>query len=88
MNLSIVIPENRGEFLDGSLAYQLAHMMAMIAKKYEVLLINDGSSDWDSDQRAAEVSRERSNLVDRHGLVLNRVEGVAPSKASNGGVVE
>ena len=49
MNLSIVIPVYRGETLIEPLVERLAAALPMFAKKYEVILVNDGSPDcsWD-----------------------------------------
>src|SRR5688500_8012679 len=49
MNLSIVIPVYRGETLIEPLVEQLATALPVFAKKYEVILVNDGSPDhsWD-----------------------------------------
>ena len=45
MNLSIVIPVYRGETLIGPLVERLAIALPLFAKKYEVILVNDGSPD-------------------------------------------
>ncbi|MCI0550337.1 MAG: glycosyltransferase family 2 protein [Anaerolineae bacterium] len=45
MNLSIVVPVYRGETLIEPLVEQLAMALPGLAKKYEVLLVNDGSPD-------------------------------------------
>lgn len=45
MNLSVIVPVYRGETLVGPLVDRLARVLPKIAKKYEVLLVNDGSPD-------------------------------------------
>ena len=50
MNLSIVIPVYRGEALIEPLVERLATALPMFAKKYEVILVNDGSPDHSWDQ--------------------------------------
>jgi len=49
MNLSIVIPVYRGEILIEPLVERLGIALPLFAKKYEVILVNDGSPDcsWD-----------------------------------------
>lgn len=55
MNISIVIPVYRGEALIESLVERLAKSLPKFSKKYEVLLVNDGSPDnsWDVIQKLA-----------------------------------
>lgn len=45
MNLSIVVPVYRGEHLIEPLVERLSATLPVIAKEYEVLLVNDGSPD-------------------------------------------
>ncbi|HRQ31560.1 MAG TPA: glycosyltransferase family 2 protein [Anaerolineales bacterium] len=45
MNISIVVPVYRGEALIESLVERLAKSLPTFSKKYEVLLVNDGSPD-------------------------------------------
>lgn len=45
MNISVIVPVYRGESLVGPLVDRLAGVLPKIAKKYEVLLVNDGSPD-------------------------------------------
>ena len=45
MNLSIVVPVYRGEELVGPLVERLSKALPTFAKKYEVILVNDGSPD-------------------------------------------
>ena len=45
MNISVIVPVYRGESLISPLVDRLAGVLPKIAKKYEVLLINDGSPD-------------------------------------------
>jgi undecaprenyl-phosphate 4-deoxy-4-formamido-L-arabinose transferase len=45
MNISVVIPVYRGESLIESLVERLAKSLPKCSKKYEVLLVNDGSPD-------------------------------------------
>lgn len=45
MNLSIVVPVYRGEHLIEPLVKRLSATLPVIAKEYEVLLVNDGSPD-------------------------------------------
>jgi undecaprenyl-phosphate 4-deoxy-4-formamido-L-arabinose transferase len=49
MNLSVVVPVYRGEKLVEPLVVRLNKVLPSIAKKYEVILVNDGSPDasWD-----------------------------------------
>lgn len=49
MNLSIVIPVYKGEMLIEPLIAELSKSLPSFAKKYEVILVNDGSPDnsWD-----------------------------------------
>ncbi|MBV6401288.1 MAG: Undecaprenyl-phosphate 4-deoxy-4-formamido-L-arabinose transferase [Anaerolineales bacterium] len=55
MNISIVVPVYRGEALIESLVERLAKSLPAFSKKYEVLLVNDGSPDnsWDVIQKLA-----------------------------------
>src|SRR5512138_24646 len=55
MNLSIVVPVYRGEKLVGPLVEELTKTLPSFAKKYEIILVNDGSPDnsWDVIQRLA-----------------------------------
>ncbi|MCL4259541.1 MAG: glycosyltransferase family 2 protein [Anaerolineales bacterium] len=55
MNISIVVPVYRGEALIESLVERLAKSLPAFSKKYEVLLVNDGSPDnsWDVIQNLA-----------------------------------
>jgi undecaprenyl-phosphate 4-deoxy-4-formamido-L-arabinose transferase len=55
MNLSIVVPVYKGETLIESLVLQLSKTLPTFAKKYEVILVNDGSPDnsWLLIQRLA-----------------------------------
>jgi glycosyltransferase involved in cell wall biosynthesis len=45
MNITVVVPVYRGEFLVEPLVDRLAQVLPKIAKKYELLLVNDGSPD-------------------------------------------
>ncbi|HUG33929.1 MAG TPA: glycosyltransferase family 2 protein [Anaerolineales bacterium] len=45
MNISVIVPVYRGESLIEPLVDRLARVLPKIAKKYEILLINDGSPD-------------------------------------------
>lgn len=45
MNISVVIPVYRGESLIEPLTERLSRVLPKIAKKYELLLVNDGSPD-------------------------------------------
>ena len=45
MNLSIVVPVYRGESLVEPLVLRLNKVLPSIAKKYEIILVNDGSPD-------------------------------------------
>lgn len=45
MNLSVVVPVYRGESLVESLVERLSLVLPVFAKKYEVILVNDGSPD-------------------------------------------
>jgi len=45
MNLSIIVPVYRGEKLVGPLVERLNRALPTFAKKYEVILVNDGSPD-------------------------------------------
>lgn len=45
MNISVIVPVYRGESLVEPLVDRLARVLPKIAKKYEVLLVNDGSPD-------------------------------------------
>ncbi|MCC6299620.1 MAG: glycosyltransferase family 2 protein [Anaerolineales bacterium] len=45
MNISVVVPVYRGESLIESLVERLAKSLPKFSKKYEVLLVNDGSPD-------------------------------------------
>lgn len=55
MNISIVVPVYRGEALIESLVERLAKSLPAFSRKYEVLLVNDGSPDnsWDVIQKLA-----------------------------------
>lgn len=55
MNLSIVVPVYRGEHLIEPLVERLSATLPVIAKEYEVLLVNDGSPDasWTVIERLA-----------------------------------
>ncbi|HNQ94798.1 MAG TPA: glycosyltransferase family 2 protein [Anaerolineales bacterium] len=55
MNISIVVPVYRGEALIEPLVERLAKSLPTFSKKYEVLLVNDGSPDnsWDVIQKLA-----------------------------------
>lgn len=55
MNISVIIPVYRGEALIESLVERLAKSLPKFSKKYEVLLVNDGSPDnsWDVIQKLA-----------------------------------
>ncbi len=55
MNISVVIPVYRGESLIEPLVARLAKALPTFSKKYEVLLVNDGSPDksWDVIQNLA-----------------------------------
>lgn len=55
MNISVVVPVYRGETLIEPLVERLAKMLPKFSKKYEVLLVNDGSPDksWDVIQKLA-----------------------------------
>ena len=57
MNITVVVPVYRGETLIGPLTDRLAQVLPKIAKKYEVLLVNDGSPD-DSWQVIQDLSRQ------------------------------
>jgi undecaprenyl-phosphate 4-deoxy-4-formamido-L-arabinose transferase len=69
MNLSIVVPVYRGEKLVEPLVKELVKTLPSFTKKYEVILVNDGSPDtsWDVIQRLA---REHKN-VKGIGLMRN-----------------
>jgi len=56
MNLSVVVPVYRGESLIEPLVERLRKSLPAIAKKYEVILVNDGSPDnsWEVIERLAE----------------------------------
>ena len=56
MNLSVVVPVYRGESLIEPLVERLSKSLPAIAKKYEVILVNDGSPDnsWEVIERLAE----------------------------------
>jgi glycosyltransferase involved in cell wall biosynthesis len=56
MNLSVVVPVYRGESLIEPLVERLNQTLPAIAKKYEVILVNDGSPDtsWEVIERLAE----------------------------------
>lgn len=45
MNISVIVPVYRGESLVEPLVDRLARVLPKIAKKYEILLVNDGSPD-------------------------------------------
>jgi undecaprenyl-phosphate 4-deoxy-4-formamido-L-arabinose transferase len=45
MNLSIVVPVYKGEYLIESLVAQLNQSLPAFVKKYEIILVNDGSPD-------------------------------------------
>ena len=45
MNLSVVVPVYRGEKLVEPLVERLSKMLPILAKKYEIILVNDGSPD-------------------------------------------
>ena len=53
MNLSIVVPVYRGETLVEPLVERLSKSLPLVSKKYEVILVNDGSPDdiWDVIER-------------------------------------
>ena len=53
MNISVIVPVYRGEVLIEPLVDRLARVLPKIGKKYEVLLVNDGSPDdsWSVIQR-------------------------------------
>ena len=53
MNISVIVPVYRGEALIEPLVDRLARVLPKIGKKYEVLLVNDGSPDdsWSVIQR-------------------------------------
>lgn len=53
MNISVVVPVYRGETLIEPLVERLARVLPKVAKKYELLLINDGSPDdsWSAIQK-------------------------------------
>ncbi len=55
MNLSVVVPVYRGEKLVEPLVERLSKSLPTFAKKYEVILVNDGSPDgsWDVVERLA-----------------------------------
>lgn len=55
MNLSVVVPVYKGEKLVEPLVEQLIKTLPSFAKKYEIILVNDGSPDhsWDAIQRLA-----------------------------------
>lgn len=55
MNLSVVVPVYRGETLVEPLVERLSKSLPTFAKKYEVILVNDGSPDgsWDVVERLA-----------------------------------
>jgi len=55
MNISVVIPVYRGETLIEPLVERLAKVLPKFSKKYEVLLVNDGSPDasWEVIQKLA-----------------------------------
>lgn len=55
MNLSIVVPVYKGETLIEPLITQLSKTLPAVAKRYEVILVNDGSPDnsWELIQRFA-----------------------------------
>ena len=55
MNLSVVVPVYRGEKLVEPLVERLSKSLPTFAKKYEVILVNDGSPDgsWDVGERLA-----------------------------------
>jgi len=59
MNLSIVVPVYRGETLIEPLVGRLAKALPAFAKKYEVILVNDGSPDhsWDVIERLSKKYR-------------------------------
>jgi len=71
MNISIVVPVYRGETLIEPLVERLAQVLPMAAKKYELLLVNDGSPD-DSWQVIQEMAR-RYRWV--RGILLMRNYG-------------
>jgi len=56
MNLSVVVPVYRGESLIEPLVERLRKSLPAVAKKYEVILVNDGSPDnsWEVIERLAE----------------------------------
>jgi glycosyltransferase involved in cell wall biosynthesis len=55
MNLSIVVPVYRGETLVEPLVERLRKSLSAVSKKYEVILVNDGSPDdsWEVIERLA-----------------------------------
>lgn len=55
MNISVVVPVYRGETLIEPLVERLAKTLPRFSRKYEVLLVNDGSPDksWDAIQKLA-----------------------------------
>ena len=57
MNLSVVVPVYRGETLVEPLVERLSKSLPTFAKKYEVILVNDGSPDgsWDVVERLAKI---------------------------------
>jgi len=59
MDLSVVVPVYRGESLIEPLVERLSQSLPAIAKKYEVILVNDGSPDnsWEVIERLAEKYR-------------------------------
>ncbi|MFN8404255.1 MAG: glycosyltransferase [Anaerolineales bacterium] len=68
MNISIVVPVYRGEALIESLVERLAKSLPKFSKKYEVLLVNDGSPD-NSGKRLQKLARNtvsEERLMRRH----------------------
>jgi len=56
MNISIVVPVYRGETLVGPLIERMGKFLPTVSRKYEVILVNDGSPDnsWDIIERLAQ----------------------------------